>query len=196
MWARVYVLRTRTRRDALGEQRAKNPWGYPGISRRNRTKPPYAVGSGLETQGYRKTHPFRKSGSISPTLLLTHSCSHKWEGRATVCSCRMPLRVTSSHLRHTESPETHRANLSHRSHREPPESLEPLPITRITLSHLNHPESPKHTGTPTEPCDSSPGLLYTSSGSDPTVDELPNRARLPILSVTNCLFRVPRGQIS
>ena len=38
MWARVYVLRTRTRRDALGEQRAKNPWiswdilGLCGIS--------------------------------------------------------------------------------------------------------------------------------------------------------------------
>ena len=57
--------------------------GYPGISRRNRTKPPYAVGSGLETQGYRKTHPFRKSGSISPypTLLLTHSVPTLYHAR-------------------------------------------------------------------------------------------------------------------
>ena len=43
------------------------------ISRRNRAKPLYAVGSGLETQRYRKAHPFRKSKSISPTLLLSHS---------------------------------------------------------------------------------------------------------------------------
>jgi len=89
VWARVYVLRTRTRRDALGEQRAKNPgisqdilglcvisWDPPGISRDIVSKPHETAvcgGSGLETQENRKTHPFRKSGSISPTLLLTHS---------------------------------------------------------------------------------------------------------------------------
>ena len=93
MWARVCVLRKRTRRDALGEQLAKNPRisqdipgyprvvhyipGYPGISSDIASKPHetavHAVGSGLETQKYRKTNPFRKSGSIPPTLLLTHS---------------------------------------------------------------------------------------------------------------------------
>ena len=102
-----------------------------------------------------------------------------------------PAKATSSHLK---SPETHRATSDTSSQTESHNSPRVTRVTRVTR------ESPEPTvrraidlGTPTGPCDSSPGLLYTSSGSNQTVEELSNRT-LPVLELIASLG-VPRSQV-